>query len=214
MRASLRKSQTKRGKPRPRRSLRLTPYAWAKLRFLRDAGPTEIAGFGVSDPEDLLLVRDIVIVRQSCTSVTVAMDDGAVADYFDQQADAGLSPQQFGRIWFHTHPGVSPHPSGTDEETFARVFGPADWAVMAILARGGAWYARLGVHAGPGATQRLRVRVEWDEPFTGSDHAAWLTEYAACVEQEDDWDDVDAFGERLFGLDLGVAQSLWSCPTD
>ncbi len=159
-------------------------------------------------------MRDIVLVKQQCSSVTVALNDAAVADYFDQQTDAGLSPQQFGRVWFHTHPGSSPLPSGTDEATFARVFGPSDWAVMAILARGGSWYARLRVNAGPGATQTLPVRVEWDEPFGESDHQAWLAEYAACVEPEPEWDDLDAFGERLLGLELGVAQSLWSCPTD
>ena len=27
--------------------LRFTPYAWAKLLWLRDAGPTEIGGFGI-----------------------------------------------------------------------------------------------------------------------------------------------------------------------
>ncbi len=213
MPVSLRKKPM-RTKQRPRRSLRLTPYAWAKLRFLRDAGTTEIGGFGVSDARDLLLVRDVLLVKQECSSVKVAFDDAAVADYFDRQADAGLSPQQFGRIWFHTHPGSSPHPSCTDEETFARVFGPADWAVMAILARGGRWYARLGVHAGPGATQQLPVRVEWDEPFTGSDHEAWLAEYEACVEQENDWDQTTWYGESLFGLDPFEAASLWSCPTD
>ncbi|WP_145286455.1 MPN domain-containing protein [Pirellulimonas nuda] len=214
MRVLQRKSQTKRARTRPRRSLRLTPHAWAKLRFLRDAGPTEIGCFGVSDPEDLLLVRDVTPVRQACSAVSVAFDDAAVADYFDQQADAGLSPQQFGRIWFHTHPGASPHPSGTDEATFARVFGPADWAVMAILARGGGWYARLGVSAGPGASQRLPVRVAWDEPFGGSDHAAWLAQYAACVEPEPDWDDLEGLGERLFGIDPEAAEALWSCPPD
>ena len=38
----------------------------------------------------------------------------------------------------------------TDEETFARVFGRTDWAVMFILARQGQSYARLRFHVGPG----------------------------------------------------------------
>src|SRR5687767_11059226 len=106
--------------------LRLTPYAWAKLLYLRDRGPTEVGGFGVSHPERLLLVEDVRLVEQLCTPVTVKFTDEAVADYFDAQVDAGHRPEQFGRIWVHTHPGDSPFPSVTDEETFARCFGSTD----------------------------------------------------------------------------------------
>ena len=117
-----------------RPSLRFTPYTWAKLLFLRDAGPTEVGGFGISAADDLLLIEDIQLVRQCCTRTSVVFDDAAVADHFDACVDAGLPPERFARIWIHTHPGSSPEPSHTDEQTFARVFGGCDWAVMAILA--------------------------------------------------------------------------------
>ena len=61
--------------------LRLTPYAWAKLLRLRDLGPTEVGGFGISAVDDLLLVEDIQLVEQLCTSMSVKFDDGSVADY-------------------------------------------------------------------------------------------------------------------------------------
>src|SRR4051812_42770484 len=125
--------------------LRLTPYAWAKLVYLRDLGETEVGGFGVSRPGDLLLVEDVQLVRQQCSLVTVKFDDNSVADYFDGQVDQGRRPEQFARIWVHTHPGDSPYPSCTDEETFARCFGGSDWAVMLIVARGGESYARLRI---------------------------------------------------------------------
>jgi proteasome lid subunit RPN8/RPN11 len=99
---------------------------------LRDAGETEIGGFGISAPADLLFVDDVQLVAQSCTWVHVEFDDQAVADFFDGQVDAGRPPEEFARIWVHTHPGTSPEPSGTDEATFARVFGRSDWAVMFI----------------------------------------------------------------------------------
>src|SRR4051812_23204242 len=100
----------------PRCPLRLTPYAWAKLIFLRDWGPTEVGGFGISCPEDLLLVEDFYLIRQSSTPMTVSFADEAVADYFDAQVDQGRLPSEFARIWIHTHPGNSPLPSNTDEE--------------------------------------------------------------------------------------------------
>src|SRR5688500_16898225 len=77
------------------KSLRLTPYAGAKLLYLRDLGNSEVGGFGISSASDLLLVEDICLIQQLCSEVTVRFDDQAVADYFDQQVDAGLPPERF-----------------------------------------------------------------------------------------------------------------------
>jgi hypothetical protein len=154
--------------------------------FLRDLGPTEVGAFGISSARDLLLVEDLQLVRQVCTSVTVAFDDAAVADFFDEQVDRGITPERCGRIWIHTHPGDSPLPSSTDERTLDRSFAGPDWAVMFILARGGASYARICFRAGPGGEQRLGVRVDYREPFSGSEQAAWQEEYEQCVRVHDE----------------------------
>lgn len=131
--------------------------------------------------DDLLLLTDVCLVRQTCTPTTVAFDDEAVADFFDRQIDRGLLPELVGRVWIHTHPGNSPAPSCTDEETFARVFGRCHWAVMAILAQGGATYARLRFNIGPGCETRLPVEVDFQQPFGASDRDGWHAEYEANV---------------------------------
>jgi len=130
------------------------------------------------------LIEDFVLVPQSCTAVTVRFDDAAVADFFDQQIDLGRKPEQFARVWIHTHPGRSADPSLTDERTFNRVFGHCDWAVMAILARGGESYARLRFNTGPIADVSIATRVEWSEPFASSDQGGWLADYKASVNEE------------------------------
>ena len=79
--------------------------------FLRDLGETEVGGFGISAADDLLLIEDFVLVRQHCSVITVAFEDESVAEFFDRQIDRGLRPEQFGRIWIHTHPGDSAQPS-------------------------------------------------------------------------------------------------------
>jgi proteasome lid subunit RPN8/RPN11 len=144
-------------------------------------GPTEIGAFGIGRPADLLCVEDIVLVQQRCTSISVAFADDAVADYFDLQIDAGKKPEEFARIWIHTHPGKCPLPSAIDEETFARVFGRCDWSVMCIVAQGGATYARLGFAAGPGGSQQLFVQVDYSAPFSASTPTVWEDEYRAHV---------------------------------
>ena len=132
--------------------------------------------------EDPLLVTDLALVDQHCSIVTVAFDDVAVAQFFDEQVDRGLKPAQFARIWVHTHPGNSAQPSSVDEETFDRVFGPTDWGAMVILARGGQSYCRLQFHVGPGGGLVIPVQVDYSQPFGASDQAAWKSEFEANVE--------------------------------
>lgn len=163
-------------------TLWFSPTAWAKLLYLRDLGETEVGGFGISAADDLLRIADVRLVKQHCTPVTVAFADDSVANFFDEQVDQGLRPECFARLWLHTHPGDSPEPSLTDEETFARVFGRSDWAVMFILARGGQTYARLRFNVGPGGSLKIPVGVDYQAPFTGSEHEAWETEYLAHVQ--------------------------------
>jgi proteasome lid subunit RPN8/RPN11 len=162
--------------------LRFSPTAWAKLLYLRDRGPTEVGGFGIAPADDLLYVEDIQLVRQSCTMVSVAFDDSAVAELFDDQVDAGRRPEQFARIWIHTHPGASAEPSHVDEKTFQRVFGACDWSVMFILAREGETYCRLRFRTGPGGAFRIPTEVDFDRRFFGTDLEAWAQEFETTVE--------------------------------
>ncbi len=157
--------------------LRFTPYAWAKLQWFCHCGDTEIGGFGVTAPDDLLLIEDFVTVKQSVTCVSVEFDDEAVADFFDDQVDAGRKLEQFGRVWAHTHPGNSPHPSGIDEQTFTRVFGHCQWAVMFVLAKQGKTYARLRFNVGPKGETVVPVQIDFTQPFEASNHEAWQDEY-------------------------------------
>ena len=167
---------------RPRQPmLRFSPSAWAKLVFFRDYGDAEISGFGISSPDDLLCVIDFQTVKQDTTVASISLDDLAIADFFDSQVDAGRKPEQFFRIWLHSHPGNSPTPSSTDEATFARVFGRSDWAVMCVLAQEGKTYARLRFNVGPGGEVMIPVYVDYSLPFGPSEHASWEAEYKANI---------------------------------
>lgn len=161
--------------------LRFSPTAWAKLLFFRDRSESEIGGFGIAEANDLLQIKEFCTVKQEVTVASIAFDDLAVADFFESQVDAGRKPEQFGRIWLHTHPGNSAQPSGTDEETFGRVFGRCQWAVMFILTRTGQCYARLRFNIGPGGEMIIPVEVDYSQPFGSSDFEAWDAEYRANV---------------------------------
>ena len=178
----------------PETVLRFSPLAWLKLRLFLHAGETEVGFFGISDKEDLLNVQEIVAPKQHTTAISVHFDDVSVADYFEDCADKAIAPARCGRIWIHTHPGSSPSPSTVDEETFARVFGNCDWAIMAIVARGGDTYVRMSFSAGPSGTVRIPIEVDWenlphellanegglDKLFSG-----WMDEYGTHVFPEE-----------------------------
>ena len=164
--------------------LRFSPLAWAKLLYLRDYGETEVGGFGIAASDNLLFVEDVQLVRQVCSWAHVAFDDESVADFFDAQVDASRQPQQFGRIWVHTHPGDCPLPSMTDEDTFDRVFGSSDWAVMFILAREGKSYARLRFNVGPRAEFEIPVDIDYTRSFGGCEPDTWDHEYLTNVQPQ------------------------------
>lgn len=163
--------------------MRLTPTAWAKLVYLRDYGPTEVGGFGITTSDHLLQIDDVMLVRQRCTETFVAFDDESVAEFFENQIDAHLRPEQFARIWIHTHPADSAEPSPTDHETFERVFGHCDWAVMLILARNDSTHAELHWRQEGPVRLPMDVLVDSGEPFPESDFAAWEEEYVASVQR-------------------------------
>jgi len=123
-------------------------------------------------------------VKQCCTVATVRFDDESVADFFDEQVDRSLAPERFGRIWVHTHPGTSPLPSVTDEETFARCFGGTDWSLMLILACGGKTYARLRFGVGPRASLILPIEIDFGAIGLAIDQSAWEQEYRDNVSIE------------------------------
>jgi len=164
--------------------LRFSPTAWAKLVFMRDMTHNEVGGFGITRPDDLLFVTDFILVKQKVTVVSVMLDDMAVADYFDQQVELDRKPEQFARIWLHSHPGSSPNPSGTDEQTFRRVFGACDWSVMFILAQDGSTYARLHFKAGPGGDIKIPVHIDYNYDFQGTDIEQWAHQYKTLVTEE------------------------------
>ena len=166
--------------------LRFSPAAWAKLLFFRDYKDNEIGGFGVTAADDLLKVDEFITVKQEVSVAGVLFDDQAVADFFDAQVDAGRRPEQFARIWLHSHPGNSPEPSLTDERTFCRVFGICQWAVMFVIAQNGKTYSRLRFNVGPGGHVLIPVEVDFGHDFGPSDHEAWKAEYQANI-QADTW---------------------------
>lgn len=162
-------------------SLRFSPTAWAKLLYFRGKSDNEVGGFGITEPDDLLHVTEFITVKQEVTAVSVKFDDEAVADFFDNQVDLGRKPEQFARIWLHSHPGDSPEPSVTDEETFSRVFGGCQWAVMFIVAQDNKTYTKLSFSVGPSGQVLIPAEIDYCQDFGPSDHELWDAEYQANI---------------------------------
>jgi proteasome lid subunit RPN8/RPN11 len=148
-----------------RKQIVLEPKAFLKLQFLCHSLPTEVGMFGLTDEQDPMRVRDFVLTKQRTTPVQVDFDDVGISDYhYEYGMTRQLSPDLYFAHWWHTHPGSSATPSGTDEETFSRVFAQRGWAVMGIMSRTGEFYARLRCSAGkgkPAACETADVVCDW-----------------------------------------------------
>jgi proteasome lid subunit RPN8/RPN11 len=185
--------------------LRFSPTAWAKLLFCRDITDNEVGGFGITEADDLLFVTDFVLVKQKVSGVSVSFADESVADFFEDQVEAGRKPEQFARIWLHTHPGNSPEPSMTDEATFTRVFGSCDWSVMCIVAQDGSNYARLRFNVGPGGEVKIPVYVDYGCEFDAADFELWKQQYKANVIEDEIFkqtDNKEAVSQKQPSVDL------------
>ena len=165
--------------------LRFSPTAWAKFLFMRDIGDTEVGGFAITMPDDLLYIDDFILPKQECGWASVDFDNESVADITDDLIDEGFKPAQFLRIWIHTHPSMSASPSKTDEDTFEKAFGGCDWAIMAIVSTNGDHYCRLQINGGPlPGSFEIPIEVDYESyDFPASDSEGWQKEYDAKVEK-------------------------------
>ena len=152
---------------------------------MRDVTDNEVGGFGITETDDLLFVTDFTLVKQKVTAVSVSFEDESVANFFEDQVEAGRKPEQFARVWLHSHPGSSPEPSMTDEQTFARVFGSCDWSVMCIVAQDGGTFARLRFNTGPGGEVKIPVCVDYSYEFDAADFEVWEQQYKANVTEDE-----------------------------
>jgi hypothetical protein len=168
--------------------LKISPYVWAKMRYMRILGQTEVGGFGVANnPEKPWSITDFATVPQKCTCSSCYFDDVGVADFTEEMVDKEMQPFQFLRIWVHTHPGKDPHPSDTDEKTFNERFGRCDWAIMLILAEEGTYYCRLQFNMGSRGSIEIPIKVDWSIDFAESNKQGWKEEYDKNV-KADQWD--------------------------
>lgn len=171
------------------KSLRFTPYAWAKLRYIQFLGKTEVSFMAITTPSDPTLVVDVRMPKQVNGWATTEFVETGLADFFELMVDEGRHPANFGRIWCHTHPGESADPSTTDCDTFAREFSTPNWAMMFIVGTTGKTTCRLkyrmrdDLESALGSHHEvdLASQVDWSESgaWNDAERAVWKAEYDA-----------------------------------
>lgn len=171
-------------------SLKMSPVAYLHWQYLCHAGPTEVAAFGIAAADDPLKIERLWVPKQECTPAFCETDEGEFNELLEWAFDNSVAPNRVGRVWFHTHPGSSATPSGTDENTFLKEFGKCDFAVMAILARGGQTSCRLRLMAAGGVSLEIPIEVCWNEmskelgELVKEASTEWESEYAARVRED------------------------------
>jgi hypothetical protein len=160
--------------------LQIRQAAWDKLVHLLSK-PTEVGFMGVAyDVGHPLVIDELVMVKQEATAGQTEFDDDALVAFWKNQQQLGRQPIQFGRVWVHTHPRGVDGPSSHDEQTFKRIFGTYNWAIMLIITKEAKYFCRLRVTA-PG------VAIDKDIPVEilteQKDTTEWDAEYDLAVQE-------------------------------
>lgn len=163
--------------------IKFTPTAYAQILRVCQEAETEIGFWGITDPDNPLLIVGLHMPKQACTVASCSFDETGIGESVEELSKLGLHVSQYGRVWIHTHPGNSPNPSGKDEQTFSEDFKGKPFAVMMILAKGGQWYARAKWDGSnvPLLSREIDVSVCWDCEFEGSDWLEWTNELSEKV---------------------------------
>jgi hypothetical protein len=167
-----------------------TPRAWSKIMLAQHAvEDKEVGFFGISDPEDLLLITDVWMPSQEIGGASVEFDDDSIADGVEKFAAEGIYPVRCTRVWIHTHPGMACVPSSTDETTWDELFGGSSWGAMVIVNDddGKENYARVcrsEDSLGPRLSVKTPVEVEFLASFDGLDADEWIEEVLGKVREK------------------------------
>ncbi len=171
----------------PRRQIRKMPDvvftatkdASEKLKFWIDMSFGEFGGFAVTaDPNDRFKITDFIILPQTASGGHADLDNMAIAKYTCKMVKSGLQPNQFSRIWFHTHGGsgyFGPHSSTDDDNTFVRAFGQCDWSVMLIFNDAYSVYMELQNNKAHNIGWEIGFEF-WEKPLSKK-HQGWADEF-------------------------------------
>jgi proteasome lid subunit RPN8/RPN11 len=158
--------------------------AWAKIQhYVSEYANLECGGMGIVSIANPLYITEFELIKQEVSGATVRFDPFAFGEFVDNQFDRfKRQPCEVNRIWIHTHPGMCPHPSIVDEETFLTNYGKHSWAIMVVISRD-CVYARIHFSAGPAGDFCIPVVLSEKYVSTEEDIQLWNQEYLEKVTQ-------------------------------
>lgn len=163
--------------------LLFSEYAWHKLKYLYDKSvdkKTEISFCGISTAEKPLYVKDVVMPKQKGHSTETEWDSEDISEFVNQMLDKGYKPEEFFRIWIHTHPGFSCNPSGHDEKQIVELFGNVNFGVMAIMGKDHKMSAHLILNYKSLRTI-TEIPVKYELPDYSEHHEKWDEEIEEAI---------------------------------
>lgn len=161
------------------KSIRIAGSAWAKALCWAFRKDDEVGFMGVTTAPETLDVSDVVMLKQEVGAAQTDLDGGAFGEMLEEMQDRGIGPVRCGKVWFHTHPDLSPEPSGQDLQT-VHTLGGSGWAAMVILGLKDRGVTAKGWLSLPTPMGRVLVArpvvVDW-----GWSLKSWQDEYDAKV---------------------------------
>lgn len=177
--------------------------ALEKLAWFRDNGAVEVGALCQTREDDPLYVEKLHFVKQESTAGSTEFDEDAQHNLVVDMDEAGVSPENYLRIWVHTHPGSSATPSSTDWETFDEVFGLMPWSIMAILSKSAANSMYCLFRA---EDEAIHIPVVIDTPEVNREE--WEAEYREAIHKPQSRN-TGWVSNGGYGLYAATAQNPW-----
>ena len=126
--------------------------ALTKMLGYAQAAIEEVSGVGIVEKIDgVLMVTEVYLLEQECTSMTTEIDSGALGKLMlwlvKQGKEAGL------KLWWHSHGSMDTFWSRTDNNT-ARIISKTSWAFRAVINKSG----------------KVKISADINEPFPHTVH--------------------------------------------
>ena len=112
----------------------------------------EVSGVGIVEKIDgLLVVTQVYLLEQECSSVTTEIDSDALGRLMLELVRQGKEANL--KLWWHSHGSMDTFWSKTDDNT-AKVISKANWSFRAVLNRDG----------------KIKISADVNEPFSHTVH--------------------------------------------
>jgi hypothetical protein len=164
-------------------TLTFSPEAWLKMNYLLLRAKHKIMAVGVTSPDDLMYVTDLILLKQYNSVKSVRFDQKAWQNYLETNAKLSKDFNTLARVLVITTPDFESGPDDEDDQVFSETMDCFPFAALCVQSRNFEVYCRLRLALGHiDYEQEVEVEVDsTDSLLAEVNQQDWNQEYEDFV---------------------------------